>query len=146
MSSVPTVRAAVRVDLNQRSPLRRIWRYIGYDEPNYTYTPNGHALLAKLAQMSDGPYFVRCHFLLCSGDGTPSLKWGSTNVYTEDEAGAPVYDWTLIDKILDSYIDLGLIPFVELGFTPAALTTAPAETPYADPRHGGWRYPPRDYG
>ena len=110
MSSVPTVRAAIQADLNQRSPLRRIWRYIGYDEPNYTYTPNGHALLAKLAQMSDGPYFVRCHFLLCSGDGTPSLKWGSTNVYTEDEAGAPVYDWTLIDKILDSYIDLGLIP------------------------------------
>ena len=41
---------------------------------------------------------------------------------------------------------LGLIPFVELGFTPEALTTAPAGTPYDDPRHGGWRYPPRDYG
>ena len=146
MSTAPTAHAAIHVDATRRSPLRRIWRYIGYDEPNYTYTPNGHALLAKVAQMSDGPYFVRCHFLLCSGDGTPSLKWGSTNVYTEDEAGASVYDWTLIDKILDSYIDLGLIPFVELGFTPAALTTAPAETPYADPRHGGWRYPPRDYG
>ena len=146
MSTAPTAHAAIHVDATRRSPLRRIWRYIGYDEPNYTYTPNGHALLAKVAQMSDGPYFVRCHFLLCSGDGTPSLKWGSTNVYTEDEAGASVYDWTLIDKILDSYIELGLIPFVELGFTPEALTTAPAGTPYADPRHGGWRFPPRDYG
>jgi xylan 1,4-beta-xylosidase len=75
--------ASVTIDLNQRRPLRRIWRYVGYDEPNYTYTPNGQALLAKLAAMSDGPYSVRCHFLLCSGDGTPALKWGSTNVYSE---------------------------------------------------------------
>ncbi len=138
--------ASVTVDLNHRSPLRRIWRYVGYDEPNYTYTPNGHALLTKLAEMSDGPYFVRCHFLLCSGDGSPALKWGSTNVYTEDEDGNPSYSWTLIDKILDSYVALGLIPFVELGFTPEALTTAPAGTVYDDPRHGGWRYPPREYG
>ena len=43
-------RAAITVHLDQRSPLRRIWRYVGYDEPNYTYTPNGHALLAKLAR------------------------------------------------------------------------------------------------
>ena len=138
--------AAINVQMGKRSPLRRIWRYAGYDEPNYTYTPNGRALLAKLAQMSDGPYYVRCHFILCSGDGTPSLKWGSTNIYTEDEAGEPDYSWDLIDRILDSYVELGLIPFVELGFTPEALTTAPEGTPYADARHGGWRYPPRDYG
>jgi xylan 1,4-beta-xylosidase len=146
MSTMPTSHASVSVDLTQRSPLRRIWRFVGYDEPNYTYTPNGHALLTKLAAMSDGPYFVRCHFLLCTGDGTPSLKWGSTNVYTEDAAGNPVYDWTLIDRILDSYVELGLVPFIELGFTPEALTTAPEGTRYDDPRHGGWRFPPRDYG
>ncbi|RIK48361.1 MAG: beta-xylosidase [Chloroflexi bacterium] len=139
-------RAQVTVDVTRRAPLRRIWRYAGYDEPNYTYTPNGRALLAKLAAMSDGPYAIRCHFLLCSGDGTPSLKWGSTNVYTEEADGTPIYDWTIIDRIFDTYAGLGLIPFVELGFTPQALTTAPADTPYADPRHGGWRYPPRDYG
>ncbi len=138
--------ASVTVRLDQRSPLRRIWRYVGYDEPNYTYTPNGHALLSKLADMSDGPYYVRCHFILCSGDGSPKLKWGSTNVYTEDEDGEPVYDWDLIDRILDSYVALGLIPFVELGFTPEALSTAPEGAPYDDPRQGGWRYPPRDYG
>jgi xylan 1,4-beta-xylosidase len=138
--------ASVTVDRNQRSPLRRIWRYVGYDEPNYTYTPNGQTLLTKLAEMSDGPYFVRCHFFLCSGDGSPALKWGSTNVYTEDEDRNPAYSWTLIDKILDSYVALGLIPFVELGFTPEALTTAPAGTVYDDPRYGGWRYPPREYG
>lgn len=147
MASVSTTaQAAVTVDLAARSPLRRIWRYVGYDEPNYTYTPNGRALLTKLAEMSDGPYFVRCHFLLCSGDGTPSLKWGSTNVYREDAQGNPVYSWAIIDEILDAYVAMGLIPFIELGFTPEALTTAPEGTPYDHPRDGGWRYPPRDYG
>lgn len=147
MSHQPNAgRAQVSVDLSRRSPLRRIWRYVGYDEPNYTYTPNGRALLAKLAAMSDGPYAIRCHFLLCSGDGTPSLKWGSSNVYTEDEDGTPIYSWEIIDRIFDTYMELGLTPFVELGFTPQALTTAPEGTPYDDPRHGGWRYPPRDLG
>lgn len=137
--------AQITVDANERSPLRRIWRYVGYDEPNYTYTPNGRELLAKLGRMSDGPYFIRCHFILCTGDGTGKLKWGSTNVYTEDEAGESIYSWELIDRILDTYLETGCTPFIELGFTPEALSTAPEGTTYDDPRHGGWRYPPRDY-
>jgi xylan 1,4-beta-xylosidase len=146
MLTSPTSVARVTVDLAVRQPLRRIWRYVGYDEPNYTYTPNGRALLTKLAGMSDAPYAVRCHFLLCSGDGAPKLKWGSSNVYTEDAAGEPVYTWDIIDRIFDAYVELGLVPFVELGFTPEALTTAPAGTGYDDPRYGGWRYPPREVG
>ena len=147
MSTPPiAAHAEITVDLNERTPLRRIWRYVGYDEPNYTYTPNGRGLLTKLAGMSDGPYTIRCHFLLCSGDGAPKLKWGSTNVYTEDAAGEPVYTWAIIDRIFDAYVALGLIPFVELGFTPEALTTAPEGTVYDDPRYGGWRYPPREDG
>lgn len=138
--------ANVTVHLDEGTPLRRVWRYVGYDEPNYTYTPAGRTLLGKLGAMADAPYFIRCHFLLCSGDGTGRLKWGSTNVYSEDGEGEPVYDWRLIDRILDTIVEAGCVPFVELGFTPEALTTAPADTPYDDPRHGGWRYPPRDYG
>ncbi len=138
--------AQVTVDATQRTPLRRIWRYVGYDEPNYTYMPDGRELLAKLGNMSDAPYYIRCHFLLCTGDGTPSLKWGSTNIYTEDENGEPIYNWAIIDRIFDTYLEVGCIPFVELGFMPLAMTTAPADTPYSDPRHGGWRFPPKDYG
>ena len=136
----------ITIHADRRTPLRRIWRYVGYDEPNYTYMHDGRELLAKLGRMSDAPYYIRCHFILCTGDGMPSLKWGSTNVYTEDEHGEPVYDWTLIDRILDTYLEVGCIPFVEIGFMPEALTTAPAGTPYSDPRHGGWRFPPKDYG
>src|SRR5207253_3930039 len=33
-------------------PLRPIWRYFGYDEPNFTYMPDGKKLLAELSALS----------------------------------------------------------------------------------------------
>lgn len=135
----------VKVDAAARSPLRRIWRYVGYDEPNYTYTANGRELLGKLGAMSDSPYYIRCHFILCTGDGTGRPKWGSTNAYTEDGEGNPKYSFDIVDKILDTQIETGCVPFVEIGFMPQALSTAPPEVPYAEIRDAGWAYPPRDY-
>src|SRR6516162_10999019 len=59
-------------------PLKPIWRFFGADEPNYATMPNGAKLIGELGQLRpDGTYF-RTHNLLTSGDGTPSLKWGST--------------------------------------------------------------------
>lgn len=133
------------IDVKQQSPLRRIWRYVGYDEPNYTYTDGGQTLLRKLGHLADAPYAIRCHFLLCSGDGIGQPKWGSTNVYTEDTDGQPIYSWDIIDRILDTIIESGCIPFVELGFMPEALSSAPTDLPYAGPTAEGWGYPPRDY-
>jgi xylan 1,4-beta-xylosidase len=143
----PTERHSVRVrvDADRREPLRRVWRYVGYDEPNYTYTPNGRSLLLKLGRMNDAPYFIRTHYMLCSGDSTGRPKWGSTNVYTEDADGSPVYTWDTIDRIFDTYVETGCIPFVEIGFMPQALTTAPPGVPYDTLLDGGWRYPPKDY-
>jgi xylan 1,4-beta-xylosidase len=138
--------AHVRVDASQHAPLRRIWRYVGYDEVNCTYTPHGRLLLGKLGSLSDGPYFVRAHYLLCSGDGTGRPKWGSTNVYTEDTRGHARYTWELIDRVLDAYLERGCVPFVELGFMPEALSIAPEGTCYDTLLEGGWRYPPKDYG
>jgi xylan 1,4-beta-xylosidase len=133
------------VDVREQTPLRRIWRYVGYDEPNYTYTRNGRALLRKLGRLADGPYQIRCHFLLCSGDGVGAPKWGSTNVYTEDGEGRAVYTWDIIDRILDTILESGCIPFVELGFMPEALSSAPEGVPYSGPTAEGWGYPPCDY-
>jgi xylan 1,4-beta-xylosidase len=139
------VQVNVQVDVDRREPLRRIWRYVGYDEPNYTYTANGRLLLSKLGQMADAPYFIRCHFLLCSGDGTGSPKWGSSNIYTEDEKGRAVYSWTIIDRILDTILETGNVPFLEIGFMPQALSSAPPDLPYEGAQAEGWRYPPKDY-
>ena len=85
----------------------------------------GKALLAAIAAAHTSPVHVRNHFLLNTGDGTPAMKWGSTNVYTEDDAGNPVYDWTLTDGIMDAITGVGALPFLELGFMPEALSTHP---------------------
>jgi xylan 1,4-beta-xylosidase len=95
---------------------------------------------------------VRAHNLLTTGDGTPALKWGSTNAYTEDAQGRPRYDWTIVDRIFDTYVERKMKPLVEIGFMPEALSAKPV--PY---RHDwapglpynriytGWAHPPTDY-
>ena len=129
------------------APLERVWAFHGYDEINYTTTPEGSALLGALAAAHTAPVHVRSHFLLNTGDGTPAMKWGSTNVYTEDAAANPVYDWTLTDGIIDTLTGAGTFPFVEIGFMPEALSTHP--TPYRNAStialNGGCFYPPTDY-
>ncbi|MBU6401338.1 MAG: beta-xylosidase [Verrucomicrobia bacterium] len=143
---------ALRVDASRpRGPWRPVWRYFGYDEPNYTYMPDGRKLLTELAEVCPRPAYVRTHNLLTSGDGTPALKWGSTGVYSEDPDGRPRYDWTILDRIFGTYVQRGLKPYVEIGFMPEALSTHPV--PYQhhwapdqhNPLSTGWAYPPKDY-
>jgi xylan 1,4-beta-xylosidase len=146
--------AVVRVDLNQRvGEMYPIWGFIGYDEANYTYLPDGRDLLSEYAALTPGPVWVRAHNLLNTHDGDPvALKWGSTNVYTEDAQGNPVYDWTMMDRIVDTWVERGMKPLMEIGFMPRALTTGPDPyrhhwlpgQPYSDIQTG-WRYPPNDY-
>lgn len=154
-SQPPPGPVTIRVDTTKAiRPMHPFWAWFGHDEPNYTYTPNGHKLLSQLQQLSPVPVFMRVHNLLTSGDGTHALKWGSTNVYTEDASGNPVYDWAILDRIVDSYIDRGMKPFVQLGFMPEALSSAPPGMPYrhlwkpGDPYNDiytGWTYAPKDY-
>lgn len=143
---------SIRVDAGQRVGVRpHNWNYIGYDEINYTYTPEGEALLAKFMALQEKPYYVRAHHLFCTGNCHGFYKWGSTNVYLEDDAGKPVYDWTFIDLVFDTLLKYQCKPFVELGFMPQDL---------ADPRHYdvtqdmwthqnyrayGFAAPPKDY-
>ncbi len=139
----------IRVDASARLGLfKPIYSYFGYDEPNYTYTDNGRKLVGELAALSPAPVHIRAHHLLCTGDGAAALKWGSTNAYTEDANGKPVYDWTIVDRIFDTYVQAKAKPFVELGFMPEALSAHPQ--PYArewpkEPGGTGWAYPPKDY-
>jgi xylan 1,4-beta-xylosidase len=156
----PTASAAgtelsVRVDVDARgaaAPLTPIWRFFGADEPNYATMKDGQPLLRELGLLRKDDVYFRAHNLLTSGDGTPALKWGSTNAYTEDASGRPQYDWRIVDRIFDTYLANGVRPFVELGFMPEALTSAPAGLPYkhswrpgSGSLDGGWAWPPRDY-
>ena len=152
-ASTQTNQVAITVDTNVvRGPMSTMWAWFGYDEPNYTYTANGQKLLSELAATTPATVYVRTHNLLTTGDGVPALKWGSTNAYTEDANGRPVYDWTIVDRIIDTYLARKMKPHVEIGFMPEALSSRP--TPY---RHfwkpgdnygdiyTGWAYPPNDY-
>ena len=142
---------SITIDLQKdEGPIKHIWAWFGYDEPNYTYMKNGKKLLSELAALSPVPVYVRTHNLMTSGDGTPALKWGSTNMYSEDSLGNPVYSWTIVDRIFDMYVDRNMKPFVEIGFMPEALSTHPE--PYqhhwsaggSNKLETGWAYPPKD--
>src|ERR671916_803676 len=103
--------AKIQVNLaREKGPMKPIWAWFGYDEPNYTYMKDGKKLLTDIAKLSQVPVYVRVHSLLVTGDGTPALKWGSTNAYTEDKKGRPIYNWTNIDIIFDTYIERGMKP------------------------------------
>jgi xylan 1,4-beta-xylosidase len=141
----------VHVDLQRNlGAFAPVYRWFGYDESNYTTTENGRALLRELHDATPEPVYVRAHFLLTTGDGKPELKWSSSNVYSEDASGKPVYDWTILDGIFDAWVGAHVRPFVELGFMPQALSSHP--DPYHIPwpakpgETEGWSYPPRDYG
>src|SRR6185503_10487723 len=119
-------RVSIRVDATRiKGDMKPVWSFFGYDEPNYTYMKDGKKLLSELAALSPVPVHVRTHNLLTTGDGAPALKWGSTNAYTEDANGNPIYNWRIIDSIFDTYIQRGMKPLAEIGFMPEALSTNP---------------------
>ena len=133
--------------------LEHTWNYVGYDECNYTHSPGGMELIEKFGQM-EKPYYMRAHHMLCTGIQHGFYKWGSTNAYIEDENGNPVYNFDLIDQMIDIWLVNNCKPFFELGFMPRDL---------ADPRDAengqfyqiaygiseyqrvGWAMPPKDY-
>ena len=152
--SAPAQQAVtIHVNAAQRlAPFRPVYAYFGYDEPNYTYTKNGRKLIEELAALTDTRVNIRTHFLPATGDGAAEMKFGSTNAYTEDASGKAVYDWTVVDRIFDTYESVHAKPFVEVGFMPQALSSKP------DPYHvpwipgaankdyaAGWSYPPSNY-
>jgi xylan 1,4-beta-xylosidase len=121
----------LKVDLSaETGKMNPAWAWFGYDEPNYTYMKDGKKLLSEIARLSPVPVYVRTHNLLTTGDGSASLKWGSTN-----------------DKIFDTYIERGMKPLVELGFMPEALSVKPVPYRHLWPEtfSTGWAYPPKDY-
>ena len=118
-----TEKAEIKVNLAvQKGPMKPIWAWFGYDEPNYTYMKDGKKLLSEIAALSPVPVYVRAHSLMVTGDGEAALKWGSTNMYTEDANGKPIYIWRLVDSIFDTYIKRGMKPLAQIGFMPQALS------------------------
>ncbi len=75
--------------------------------------------------------YIRMHGLLTDDMG----------VYKEDRSGNPQYNFQYIDVLYDYLLDIGIKPFVELGFMPSALASG-TQTIF------WWKgnvTPPRDY-
>jgi xylan 1,4-beta-xylosidase len=136
---------------NTIGDMKPLWAFFGYDEPNFTYRDNGKKLLTELKQLSPVPVYVRTHNLLTSRGNSPGpdLKWGFTDVYKEDGNGNPVYNWVIIDSIIDTYIQTGMKPLMEIGFMPKDLSSKPEPYEHDWSKGGnlwtGWTYPPKDY-
>ena len=152
----PLAEATVRVDCAARlGPLRRIWTSFGYDEINWTSTPAGKRALRVIGEFAEQPYYVRSHYIFNSGIGWSLPHWGAGNVYHEDAAGRPFYDFAIADRVYDAVVEAGLRPLVELAFTPRALVPDDAEarfryepspTQWSPYEAGLWSFPPKDYG
>ena len=146
---------AVSIKVNAaevKGELKPVWRFFGCDEPNYAYMKDGKKLLGELGEMRPKEVFFRTHNLLTSGDGTPALKWGSTGIYKEDASGKAVYDFTIVDRIFDTYLERGVRPYVQIGFMPKELSTRPEPYQHTwrpgaryEEIYTGWAYPPKDY-
>ena len=143
----------ITVDFKKEiAPMKPVWSWFGYDEPNYTYMKDGKKLLSEIAALSPVPVYIRTHSMLVSGDGVAALKWGSTNAYTEDTLGNAIYNWKIVDSIFDTYVSRGMKPLAQIGFMPEALSSHPQPyrhfwkpgDPYTD-IITGWAYPPKDY-
>jgi xylan 1,4-beta-xylosidase len=151
--AAPPATVKLTIDASRvTGPMTPIWAWFGYDEPNYTTAPNGKKLLSDIAALSPVPVYVRAHNLMTSGDGSYALKWGSTGMYSEDQDGKPVYNWTIIDQIFDTYVERKMKPLAQIGFMPQALSQRPLPyqhrwkpgTPYQEIMTG-WATPPNDY-
>jgi xylan 1,4-beta-xylosidase len=131
--------------------MKPFWAFFGYDEPNYTTRSDGQKLLTELQQLSPVPVYVRTHNLLSSkGKSTGSgLKWGFTDAYKEDEKGNPIYNWIVVDSIIDTYVKRKMKPLMEIGFMPKDLSVKPEPYEHTWSKGGnlwtGWTYPPKDY-
>jgi xylan 1,4-beta-xylosidase len=139
---------AIRVELAKSlGAYKPIGDWFGYDESNYTTMKYGRQLLGELHDLAPVPATIRAHHLFTSGDGVAKLKWSSSNVFTLDANGKPVYDFTILDQIFDAYHDAGVRPMVELGFMPEALATGagPYYVPYPKTLDGSVQSPPKDY-
>ena len=125
-SQLPSDTVTINVDASKPiGDMKPFWSYFGYDEPNFTIRKDGQKLFTELTRLSPVTTYVRVHNLLTSKGNSPGpdLKWGFTDVYKEESNGSPHYEWTIIDSIVDAFVQKGIKPLMEIGFMPKALSS-----------------------
>lgn len=104
----------IRLDYDRiRGPLNTMFREcVGAGRANEGLRADWQAQLAEVHREC-GFKYVRMHGLLTDDMG----------VYREDRQGNPEYNYQYIDVLFDFILDIGMKPFVELGFMPEAMAS-----------------------
>jgi xylan 1,4-beta-xylosidase len=103
-----TISADLRIEKGPLNPMFR--ECVGAGRANEGLRADWQRQLAYVRREC-GFKYLRMHGLLCDDMG----------VYMEDAKGRPVYNWQYVDELYDYLLSIGMKPFVELGFMPAAL-------------------------
>lgn len=118
---------------NSGGPVDRFFDLsVGSDFPGTLIREDSQAQL-KLVVDELGFRYLRFHAIFHDVLGTVRVENGKT-----------IYDWSKIDQLYDSLLAKHIKPFVELGFTPAALATSQNHIFYwngntSHPKASGWR-------
>ena len=112
--SSPPAERSINVDFNSESGAMNTMfkECVGAGRANEGLRADWQQQLAFVKQECDFKY-IRMHGLL-----TDDMA-----VYTEDRNGNPQYNYMYIDALYDYLLSIGIKPFVELGFMPAALAS-----------------------
>jgi len=122
----------INLDFNQvKDPMNMMFKEcVGAGRANEGLRADWQKQLAYVHQEC-GFKYIRMHGLLTDDMG----------VYREDREGNPQYNYQYIDVLYDYILDIGMKPFVELGFMPNALASGKQTIFW-------WRgnvTPPKDY-
>jgi xylan 1,4-beta-xylosidase len=111
----PLVRV-IDADLSKTGgPVSRMYNFcVGAGRANEGLRADWQRQLRQ-ARADCGFRYIRFHGLFCDDMG----------VYQEDKQGHPIYNWQYVDELFDFLHGIGMKPFVELGFMPAALASGP---------------------
>ena len=102
------------------------WKAAGSDHLFYhSLKPAGQFLLKRMGEKGSHRY-LRSHHTF-----NKDLKHGvirGQNVYSEDQYGNPIYDFSNVNKVFQSYIENGIKPIVEYDYLPELLTNNGSES------------------
>ena len=95
------------------------WKAAGSDHLfHHSLKPSGQFLLKRMGEKGSHHY-LRSHHTF-----NQDLKHGvirGQNVYSEDKDGNPVYDFSSLNKVFQSYVENGIKPIVEYDYLPELL-------------------------
>jgi xylan 1,4-beta-xylosidase len=115
-ADAPDAPGGRRISVEVGAPTRPRDRFadlsVGSDYPG-TLIRDDSLLQLKLVRDELGFRYIRFHAIFHDVLGT----------YRE-AGGQPVYDWTKLDYLYDELLEIGIKPFVELGFTPDAMKSS----------------------